>query len=141
MSADQQARNYRVPGVNIQVCCSTAMASCLDARFRLIPVDASSCEETIYFEFRDVSNSNQHAVERPAGEARAFYEMPKGEASYFQSTDQVYISFENGVRALCEPRAGRTVFSTVESDPRNLFVASHLVLTIVRAFRKTGPRS
>ena len=130
MSTQRQTRSYCVHGIKLKVICSATMAHCLDARFRMVPTEGE-CAETAQCDFQAVIDSSQHAIRRPDGEGRPFYEMPKGEACYFGETDKVYLSFGEGVRALCEPRAGRVLLSTVESEPKNVFVASHLVLTIL----------
>ena len=61
----------------------------------------------------------------------SFYELPSGEACYFEAGDQLYLSFGDGVRALSRPGLGCALFSVVESEPVNLFMASHLMFTIV----------
>jgi hypothetical protein len=139
MSNPKQARSYCVHGTKLQVLCSAPMAIYLDARFRLLPPENSSAETT-HFDFHAATDSNQHAIKKPQGDGRPFYEIPKGEACYFTETDEVYISFQDRVRALYKPRVGCVVVSTVESDPRNLFTASHLVLTIllVEILRRRG---
>lgn len=139
MNTDRQERTYYVHGLKVQVLCSAAIAECLDARFRLFLPDAA-CLDTICLEFHAVQDLGQHLVERPQGQSRPFYEMPSGEASYFREIDQVYISVGDGVRAICEPLIGKVTMSIVESDPRNLFMASHLVLTIflVDILRRRG---
>jgi hypothetical protein len=139
MSTDRQARTYCVNGIRLEVACSSAIAACLDSRFRMYPSDAS-CLETISLDFRATQDARQHSVQRPQGQSRPFYELPNGEASYFSEADQVYVSFRDGVRALCNPRTGEASISVLETDPRNLFMASHLVLTIlvVDVFRRRG---
>jgi hypothetical protein len=139
MNAKTQARSYCVHGIHLQVCCSPAIAECLDDRFRFFPA-TQSCGANISIDFQPVNSAGEHAVERPQGASRPFYEMPKGEASYFQAIDEVYISFGDGLRALYAPRLHRVVVSAVECDPRNVFMASHLILTIilVEAFRRHG---
>lgn len=130
MNADRQTRRYCLLGTNMQLCCSPAMADCFDARFRMFPASLEGAPE-ICFDFQAVRAPAEHAVAKPEGNARPFYEMPQGEACYFDETDELYISFGQGVRALYMPRFNRIVISTVECEPRNLFVASHLILTIV----------
>ena len=129
MSTQRHERTYCVHGLKVHVVCSAAIATCLDARFRLFPADAA-CLETITLDFRAAKDPHQHSIRRPQGQSRPFYELPNGEASYFVETDEVYISFGDGVRAVCNPRAGDATVSLVES-PHNLFMASHLVLTIL----------
>lgn len=139
MNTDRQTRSYCVHGINIQVSCSPAIAQCLDARFRFFPA-AENCVEKIDLDFQEAVPAAAHAVERPQGESRPFYELPQGEASYFGATDEIYISFREGVRALYTPRLDRALVSTVECEPRNIFMASHLILTIilVESFRRHG---
>jgi hypothetical protein len=139
MSADSQTRTYCLHGMKLDVSCSPAMAACLDARFRLLRSE-EPCSTTIFFDFQSVADLNEHLINRPQGASRPFYEMPQGEAAYFDRTDEVYVSFGHAVRALCNPASGRVVVSTLETDPGNLFMASHLVLTIllVELFRRRG---
>lgn len=140
MPADQQTRSYCLPFIHLQVCCSAAMASCLDARFRMFPTSVRRAEPEFCLEFRAVTGAREHAVERPQGDARTFYEMPRGEASYFSRTDEMYISFGDGLRALCQPLSGQGIISVIETEPRNVFMASHLVLTLllVEILRRQG---
>lgn len=130
MNSDRQVRAYALHGVKLQVTCSPAIASCLDARFRMFPADAT-CLDTVHLDFHAAKDAGDHSVARPDGPSRPFYEMPNGEASYFKQSDQLYIGFRDGLRALCEPARGYAAISLVETDPRNLFMASHLVLTIL----------
>jgi len=106
------------------------MAACLDARFRMLPTDGP-CAETVLFDFQAVTDRDQHTVEKPVGNERPFYEMQNGEACYFEDSDEVYVRFRDGVRARSKPGSDYVSISSVETDPKNLFVASHLVLTIV----------
>jgi hypothetical protein len=123
-------RSYRFHGLELRVSCSAAIADSLDSRFRLLP-SGGEHRETISFDFRSVPDGSHHCVEAPQGQARSFYELPSGEALYFQAEDQIYLSFADGVRVLSSPGPGCTSFSIVESEPVNLFMASHLMFTIV----------
>jgi hypothetical protein len=129
VSGDVQTRNYYLQGVNINVSCSSALAACLDARFRLLATGARVSAQTISFEFESVANSSQHTIELPNGEAKPFYELPNGQAYCFENGDQLYISL-GAVRALCQPASGTASFSVVESERGSLFLASHLFFTI-----------
>ncbi len=139
MSAFPETRSYTINGIRLQVSCSAAMAAVLDARFRSVPAEEPRAEEIIC-DFQAVADADRHAVRRPPGNGRPFYEMPKGEAIYFEGTGATYLSYTDGVRALYEPDLNRVSFSVVESEPRNLFRASHLVLTIllVEIFKRHG---
>jgi hypothetical protein len=130
VSEVEQLRTYRFLGLGLTVRCSAAVARCLDDRFRLLPARGEQ-RGTISFEFGSVTDSSRHWVKRPEGQGRPFYELPSGEALYFAASDELYLRFGDGVRVLCSPSLGRASFSTVESDPASLFVASHLMLTIL----------
>jgi len=91
---------------------------------------ALECAETVFFEFESVSDGEAHCLEKPRGHSRPFYELPGGEASYFQDTDQLYLGCGDRVRAICHPGAGSAFFSVIESEAENLWLASHLLFTI-----------
>jgi hypothetical protein len=97
----------------------------------MLPSEGESVGEGVRLRFYAVIDPSRHEVNRPQGEGRPFYEMPSGEACYFEETDELYLSYRDGVRALYKPRSNRVLVSTVESVLENLFVASHLVLTIL----------
>ena len=130
MSEIRHLRNYCFHGLNLRVLCSAAMAECLDSRFRLLP-SGEQYGETISLDFHSVADGSRHRVKKPQGQGRVFYNMPSGEACYFEAEDQVYLSFGDGVRALGSPGLGCASISVVESGPVNLFSASHIVLTIL----------
>jgi hypothetical protein len=130
MSEIRHTRNYCFHGLDISVLCSAVMAESLDSRFRLLPSDGKH-GETISFDFQSVSDGSQHCVKKPQNQGRAFYELPSGEALYFEAGDQLYLSYKNGVRMLATPALACVSFSVVESEPVNLFMASHLMLTIL----------
>jgi hypothetical protein len=130
VSEIRQTRTYRFHGLDLRVSCSAAVASSLDARFRLL-ASTGEQREIISFDFQSVPDASRHCVEKPRGKGLAFYELPFGEACYFQAGDQLYLSFGDGVRALAKPGEGCASFSIVESEPVNLFMASHLMLTIL----------
>lgn len=130
MSPDRQTRNYCVHGTQFRILCSPPMAAYLDQRFRMFPAEGEYTE-TVYLDFQSVGDPDQHVIKKPQSEGLPFYEMPKGVAIYYRETDEIYISFGEGVRALCKPSSDCALFSVVESEPKNLLVASHLVLTIL----------
>jgi hypothetical protein len=129
MSDNLQTRNYCLGALNLHVSCSATIAACLDERFRLLSSERSG-RETIYFEFQSVRDGSQHIIQKPAGRARPFYELPNGEAYSFECGNELYLSFRSGVRGLCKPALGRAWFSVVEAEPGALFLISHLLLTI-----------
>jgi len=124
-----QRRSYSFHGLNLRVSASTAIASCLDARFQLLPSNGE-CGETIFFDFESVSDPRRHCFGKPRGRARPFYQLENGDASYFEAEDQLYLCWSDRVRVLCKPGLGSTCFSVLEPEADNLWVASHLFFTI-----------
>jgi hypothetical protein len=125
----RQTRSYSLGGLNLRVFCSEAFAQTLDSRFRLLP-SGNANGATISIDFQSVPGAKQRSIERLPGQGRAFYQLASGEALYFASTDRLYLSYGDGVRALANLGQSRASFSVVESDPVNVFLASHLFLTI-----------
>jgi hypothetical protein len=130
VSEIRQTRSYRFHGLDLRVACSPVVASSLDSRFRLLATTGEQ-RQIISFDFQSVPDASCHCVEKPQGSGLAFYELPSGEASYFEAEDQLYLSFGDGVRALAKPGIGCASFSIVESEGMNLFMATHLMLTIL----------
>jgi hypothetical protein len=106
------------------------MAESLDKRLRLLPSEGEF-GDSISFDFQSVLDGSQHTVKKPQEEGRIFYHLPSGEACYFEASDSLFLSFRDGVRALARPGLGCASFSVVESDPVNVFMASHLLFTVV----------
>jgi hypothetical protein len=126
---NQSTQSYGFHGLNLRVSCSDAIARCLDARFRMLPSNGK-CAETIFFEFETVSNAQGHRFEKPPGRAKSFYELERGDASYFEGEDQLYLCYEDRVRVVCSPDSGTARFSVIEPEIENLWIASHLLFTI-----------
>jgi hypothetical protein len=125
----QRTQTYGFHGLNLSVTSSAAIAACLDARFQLLPPNGKSCE-TISFDFETVANAKSHRFGKPPARAKPFYELERGDASYFEAVDQLYLSYEDRVRVLCNPGVGTTFFSVAEPENDNLWIASHLLFTI-----------
>ena len=130
MSEIQESRSYQFHGLELSVFCSETIALSLDGRFRLVG-SAAKPMEIISFDFQAVPGASFHAVEKPKGSGLPFYEFEYGEALYFKETDQLYLSYGDGVRVLCRPEQRSASFSVIESEPVNLFMATHLMFTIV----------
>jgi len=130
MSESLQKRIYAFHGLDLRVSCPEPIAEAFDSRFRLVPFREED-RKVIDIEFQSVAGGSEHSLVRPAGEGRAFYDLPSGETSYFAETDEVYMSFGDGVRALAKPGLGSVSFSVVSTDPVNVFMASHLMFTIL----------
>ena len=129
MSNSQCTQDYRFHGMNLRVTCSAAIATCLDARFQMLPSNGA-CAETISFDYESVSDAKRHRFGKPPGRARPFYQLEGGDASYFEAEDQLYLCYGDRVRVLCNPSSGSANFSVLEPEIDNLWLASHLLFTI-----------
>jgi hypothetical protein len=126
-----EKRSYHLNGVNLEFYCSPALVSSLDSRFRYLPPSQLDCE-TICLDFQWVPDEGHHSIEKPSQQSgRAVYELAGGEIRYFAATDELYLSFGEGVRAVASVRQGTAAFSIVAANPGNVFMALHLLLTIV----------
>jgi hypothetical protein len=125
----QVKQTYGFHGMNLEVSSSAAIATCLDARFQMLPSNGE-CGETLFFDFESAANAKVHRVRRPFGHAKPFYQLEGGEASYFEAKDLLYLCYEDRVRVLCNPDSGIAYFSVLEPEIENLWLASHLLFTI-----------
>jgi hypothetical protein len=139
VSNSQSTQDYGFHGVNLRVTSSAAIATCLDARFQMLPSNAE-CAETIFFDFESVPNTKGHRFGKPRGRAKPFYQLEGGEASYFEAEDQLYLCYDDRVRVLCNPGSGTARFSVLEPEIDNLWIASHLLFTIclVEVLKRRG---
>jgi hypothetical protein len=129
VSNSQRTQTYGFHGLNLKVSSSAAIATCLDARFQMLPSNGE-CVETIFFDFESVSNTKGHRFGKPPGRAKPFYQLEGGDASYYEAEDQLYLCYQDRVRVVCDPSAGSARFSVLEPEIDNLWLASHLLLTI-----------
>jgi hypothetical protein len=129
VSNSQRTQTYDFHGLNLKVSSSAAIATCLDARFQMLPSNGE-CVETIFFDFESVSDTKGHRFGKPPGRAKPFYQLEGGDASYFEAEDQLYLCYEDRVRVLCNPGSGSACFSVLEPEIDNLWLASHLLFTI-----------
>jgi hypothetical protein len=129
MSTSRCTHSYRFHGLNLRVLSSAAIATCLNSRFQILASKEES-PETIFFDFESVSHTKRHRFGKPSGQARPFYRLESGDASYFAAEDQIYLCCDDRVRVLCDPGSGSAWFSVLEPEIENLWLASHLLLTI-----------
>lgn len=130
MSETLQSRHYAFHGLDLKVLSPEPIAEALDSRFRLFPSRQEN-RKTIEIEFQSVADGRKHSLLRPQGDGRTFYDLPSGEACYFGETDEIYMSFGDGVQALGKSGLGAASFSVLQPDPVNIFMASHLMFTIL----------
>jgi hypothetical protein len=129
VSKSQSTQTYRFHGLNLKVSSSAAIATCLDARFQMLPSNGE-CAETIFFDFESVSSAKGHSFGKPPGRGKPFYQLEGGDASYYEDEDQLYLCYDDRVRVLCNPGSGSACFSVLEPEIDNLWLASHLLFTI-----------
>jgi hypothetical protein len=129
VSKSQRTQTYGFHGLNLRVSSSAAIATCLDARFQMLPSNGE-CAETIFFDFESVPDTKGHRFGKPPGRAKSFYQLEGGDASYFEAEDQLYLCYDDRVRVLCNPGSGSACFSVLEPEIDNLWLASHLLFTI-----------
>jgi hypothetical protein len=129
VSDSRRRQTYGFHGLNLEVSSSAAIATCLDSRFQMLPSNGK-CAETLFFDFECVSNSKVHRVGKPSGQAKPFYQLEGGEASYFEAEDLLYLCYGDRVRVLCSPDSGVAYFSVLEPETENLWLATHLLFTI-----------
>jgi hypothetical protein len=129
VSVTRRTQTYGFHGMNLRVLSSAAIATCLDSRFQVLPSNEESAE-TIFFDFESVSNTKGHRFGKPLGREKPFYQLERGEASYFEDQDQIYLCCDDRVRVLCNPGSGNAWFSVLDPEIDNLWLASHLLLTI-----------
>jgi hypothetical protein len=129
MSIGRCTYTYGFHNLNLRVLSSAAIAICLSSRFQILPSNGESAE-TIFFDFESVSDTKWHRFGKPLGRAKPFYQLESGEASYFEAEDQIYLCCDDRVRVLCNPGSGNAWFSVLEPETGNLWLATHLLLTI-----------
>jgi hypothetical protein len=119
VSTSQRTQTYGFHGFNLRVSSSTAIATCLDSRFQMLPSNGK-CAGTIFFDFESASSTKGHRFGKPPGRAKPFYQLEGGDASYFEAEDQLYLCYDDRVRVLCNPGSGSASFSVLEPEIDNL---------------------
>lgn len=134
------SRTYSFHGIPISLCGNDEAVALVEARLRRFPPAPAGASQAT-FEFCRPEDGAGHAVERPAGESRPFYELPGGEASYYQDSERLYISYyRDRVRALCDLAGGHTRLSYLRPDAYSLYLASHpfVTLSLIELLKRRG---
>ncbi|ETX06714.1 hypothetical protein [Candidatus Entotheonella palauensis] len=82
------------------------------------------------FTFDKVLDGTHHVVARPPGTLRPVYDPPVGEVVYADAADQLYISYGDHARVLCDARQGRVQVSYTEAVQANLWLLTCPLFTI-----------
>ncbi|ETX03301.1 MAG: hypothetical protein ETSY1_00380 [Candidatus Entotheonella factor] len=101
----------------------------LHTRLRHFPTDEMP-QAALRFRFDQVANSAHHVVARPLGALRPVYDPPVGEVVYADAADQLYISYGDDARVLCDARQGRVWVSYTEAVQDDLWLLTCPLLTI-----------
>ena len=121
--------NYLFHGVSISAYGDPDLMAALHSRLRHFPMTGQNrCD--LIFEFCFVPAPANHVIEKPLGRARTVYESPPGKVLYVEEDDHLYISYGDGIRALCMPAQGLTRVSIVGPEGDNLWLATHPLFTL-----------
>lgn len=120
--------SYSFHGLGLRVSAPDEVVRAFHARFAALPPDGIGGDGPPDLLFEVVSQD----LERPEG-ARTVYEPPLGEVVYDDGRDLLYLE-HGGLRALCEPAAGRVRYSAPSlrrEDPgEDLWFLSHPLLSV-----------
>jgi hypothetical protein len=120
---------YTFHGLRIAISGDAVVSAAIHSRLK--PCAANGHEASdLTFEFCSVPDGKGHIVEKPTGRARPVYEFPCGEVVYVAVQDQLYLSYEDRVRVLCDLARGHATVSLLQSKLDNLWLASHLMFTV-----------
>lgn len=120
---------YTFHDLRIAISGDAVVSAAIHSRLKQFAANGyEACDLT--FEFCSVPDGKRHIVEKPAGRARPVYEFPCGEVVYVAVQDQLYLSYEDRVRVLCDLIRGHARVSLLQSEVDNLWLASHLMFTV-----------
>lgn len=111
----EQTTFYDVYGLRIAVSGDPLMTSAIASRLRYFST-IESAPPDIRFELQWATATGVHVVERPAGQGRPIYEPDTGEVLYFDDQDQLYMNYDNIVRALSDLQAGQVQVSVLRPE-------------------------
>ena len=121
-------KSYAFHGFKIDVSGDAEILAALDARL----VHFSACTEAavdLTFEFVSVANRAAHAIEKPPGRARPVEDLPDGEVVYIATVDQLYMSYEDDVRVLCDFGRREVRYSIFDSERDYSWLVTHFLFT------------
>ena len=120
---------YALGGVSIEARCgSAAVAALVDSR--LSPLrDAGSGDPEVVVDIRGPLDDRTWPA-APTGGGRPIYDAPGASIDYFDTTDQLFVDYEQRVRMLCTPARGLIEMAITGTDPGDPVLATHPMLTI-----------
>ncbi len=121
---------YNFHGVDLVIGCEQPQVlEALHTHLRHFPTGELS-DTALRFTFDMVADSTHHVVARPVERLRSVYDPPVGEVVYAAATDQLYISYGEDARVLCDVRQERVQVSYTEAAQDNLWLLTCPLLTI-----------
>jgi len=129
MNANGHLRVYDFHGLRLGCHAGEAVTSALATRLgRFGYEESEACD--VRFDYTSIGRDEYARSPTPPSDSRLVYESDMGQVLYSDATDQLFISSVWPIRAVCDPRSGRTSI-TVEGDvEKHLWALSHPLLTI-----------
>jgi hypothetical protein len=129
MTGSVSVRQYRFLSLNLAISGSHALVDAMHARLRYFP--AADGPADLRFEFLTLREGGAH-VTRPVGQSRRL--SPNAAdgfiTEYFAERDELYVSYQDRVAAVCEIAKGLTRVSIAHPESVNLWIATHPMFVI-----------
>jgi len=122
----------RMLGIDVIVSGSEQLLETMQGRLRYFDAVTTDAPADFWFEFLTLGAGQRHPIDRPAGERRIIGAAGDGRwrLEYFPAGDQVFGSYLDRVRLLCDPASGRTRISIAYPETENLWLATHPIFVI-----------
>ncbi len=119
---------YRLAGLSIHRIGDDGVAAELDARLSALRSPPEAVAD-ITIEFRG-PGCDPAWPERPPGTGRPIYDFGDLAVDYFDGADRLYVDFAGQARMACAPAEGSIRIGISGTDPADLVLASHPLLTL-----------
>ena len=126
---NRSTSHYTFHGLGVAISGEPTVSAVLHSRLRQLPMNGEGSLD-LTFEFCCVPNGENHLVEKPQGRARSVYKSSLTEIAYFDDEDQLYLSYRNQIRVLCNLSEGRVRLSIIQSEIDQQWLISHPLFTI-----------
>ena len=123
-------RAYSFHGLHLSLSGEQSVLSALHARLGRFPAQTASGAADLSFEFHNVGDASRHVVTRPTGAGRSVLEPGRGEAVYFDESQELYLDIPGHGRALCDAQTSRVQVSYPGAAEKGLWFLSHPLFTI-----------
>lgn len=125
-------RYYSFHGLSIAVSADDPnLLAVIHSRLRHFALTKAPAEASdIAFDFHSVPASEEHVVSEPVGPIRPVYESSLGQVTFCDVEDVLYIDAGQHCKAICNPRDGCVHISMVRTEPPELWLPSHPLVTL-----------